>query len=449
MAGRYVMAAAVLALSPVAMAQQVETSGTGRPLVLKEVPMKAAVDVIVRQMTREPYVLCDRALNDNRPVSLRLPAYALKFDTLAGVLRSYGYQVRNDRGVLYVCPQTNTTGQASVVPIGGNVPMGNPLDPSLSGPVALPQKLAEGTESTGQSPVPAVPLDLALLGYRPSYVDPADLQAATSPLFEHVKVQVVAGSGVVPAIFGQGPRDDVERWDKMVRYLDRPSDAVEVQALLVEVTSSERKGFGVSAVLDVVRKGVGFSIGAPLDGDSLSFRAPNFSAVASAVGSDARTRIVSSPRLRGRAGEKLMLNVGQQVPTLGAIVLGTDGRSTQSVEYRQSGTTLEITAKLYRERIGLDVRQELSAFAVTQTGVNNSPTLATRSIATAVDMSDGDWIILGGLSGEDGGTTRTSLLGLIPTGRERRASKTELVLLLNVRRVSVFSDRGQVAEVAQ
>ncbi|BHI52504.1 hypothetical protein JNE25005_47750 (plasmid) [Escherichia coli] len=50
--------------------------------------------------------------------------------------------------------------------------------------------------------------------------------------------------------------------------------------------------------------------------------------------------------------------------------------------------------------IGLDIVQQLSNFAKTDTGVNNTPTLIKRGSVHVGELSDGDIIVLGGLAGE-------------------------------------------------
>lgn len=44
------------------------------------------------------------------------------------------------------------------------------------------------------------------------------------------------------------------------------------------------------------------------------------------------------------------------------------------------------------------VDQQISDFASTRSGVNNSPTLTKRSLITTVSTRDGELIVLGGLT---------------------------------------------------
>jgi type II secretory pathway component GspD/PulD (secretin) len=274
-----------------------------------------------------------------------------------------------------------------------------------------------------------------LLGYRPDYIAPEVLAEAVKPLFPDVRFSVVRGAGQRAGLFASGPVEAVERFEKMAQYLDRPPEAVEVQAIIVEVSSGTRSGFGVSMVLDALRSTVGFTIAGPQLENQLSFRSGSFDAVLSAVASTSSARVLSSPRLRGRSGEKLRLQVGNDVPTLAAVIDRPSGSTQQSILYRSSGTIFEVVPDVLGKRIGVALHQELSAFAATETGVQGSPTLTTRQLDTTLDLESGEWAVIGGLTAGNTDTTRQSLFGLVPIGKTKTERRSELVLLLNVRTV--------------
>jgi type II secretory pathway component GspD/PulD (secretin) len=283
-----------------------------------------------------------------------------------------------------------------------------------------------------------------LAGYRPDYVSPGALLAAVEPVFPGVKFSVITGEGQRPALFASGPVEDVARFKEMAAYLDRVPDAVEVQAIVLEVTSTDRSGFGVSMVLDALRSGIGFNIAGDQQSNSLTFRSGSFDGVLSAVAATSNAKVLSSPRLRGRSGEKLRLQVGADVPTLGTVVENPSGSTAQSIQYRSSGVIFEVVPTVFGKRIGLSVHQELSAFAATETGVRGSPTLSTRALDTTLDLESGEWAVIGGLTSQEDTLSRQSLLGLVPLGKTRVKRETELVLLVNVRRVQVQSRSAAV-----
>lgn len=112
---------------------------------------------------------------------------------------------------------------------------------------------------------------------------------------------------------------------------------------------------------------------------------------------DSRFHVVSSPRLRVRNGAKASFSVGSDVPVLGQISY-SDNKPIQSIEYRSSGIILSVQPKIRQHLIELSIDQQLSNFAKTDTGVNNSPTLIKRQVNTEVSLADGDIILLGGLA---------------------------------------------------
>lgn len=437
-------------------------SETGRRLQVDKVPFSVAVEALMRRVSERPFVLCDVALADKRVVSLRLEPWQLKLSVVRGVLGSYGYRVTDSEGVLYVCdgkdrspqggssaPSVGSGGPAGVASVSspGNAPVGSGAGFGVGSGNGLPRGAGNPLEPSAVAPAPARvrPEDSQLSGYRPDYVTPAALLETVRPLFEHVTFSLVQGGGQRPALFASGPIPEVARFEELVRYLDRPVQSVEVEAIVLEVTDGARSGFGVSLVLEQLGKGLGFNLGSMVEGNSLTFSGGSFDAVLSAVTGSSRVRVKSSPRLRGRSGEKLRLQVGDDVPVLGSVVENPSGSTSQSVVYRSSGAIFEVTPEVLGQRIGLQLHQELSAFAATETGVRGSPTLSTRALDTTVDVAPGDWVVIGGLTSDQSTAQRQSLLGLVPLGKVASSTRTELVLLVKARAVGLESGSSRLA----
>ena len=89
---------------------------------------------------------------------------------------------------------------------------------------------------------------------------------------------------------------------------------------------------------------------------------------------DSRFHVVSSPRLRVSNGAKAAFSVGAEVPVLGQVSY-SDNKPVQSIEYRSSGVILSVQPEIRQDLIELNIDQQISNFAKTETGVNNSPTL--------------------------------------------------------------------------
>ena len=106
----------------------------------------------------------------------------------------------------------------------------------------------------------------------------------------------------------------------------------------------------------------------------------------------------------------------------------------QSVTYRSSGIIFEITPEVLDGVINLSVRQELSNFAETTSGVNNSPTLVKREIKTNISANSAELIVLGGLI-ENKNTASTAGLSFLPaflSAKSNSNDKTEIILSLYV-----------------
>lgn len=151
---------------------------------------------------------------------------------------------------------------------------------------------------------------------------------------------------------------------------------------------------------------------------------------------DSRFHVVSSPHLRVSSGNEGRFSVGSDVPVLSSVTY-KDNTPVQSVEYRSSGVIFTVKPLITQHIISLDVNQQLSNFAKTETGVNNSPTLIKREIATNVNLQDGDIIILGGLAENKDSKANTgfSFLPDVFKSKSDEKTKTDIMIALQVKKV--------------
>ncbi|MFP3427732.1 hypothetical protein, partial [Pseudoalteromonas sp. SIMBA_162] len=76
---------------------------------------------------------------------------------------------------------------------------------------------------------------------------------------------------------------------------------------------------------------------------ALRFSSTVLDAAISALDADSRFKQVSDPHVRVVSGERVRLNVGAQVPTLGSISYqGQSGTPVQSVEYQDAGLIFDV-----------------------------------------------------------------------------------------------------------
>jgi len=175
----------------------------------------------------------------------------------------------------------------------------------------------------------------------------------------------------------------------------------------------------------------------PLD-SFVQLKTSTIDAVLSALSTDSRFKIVSSPLLRIASGRNGRFSVGQDVPVLGSVAYPTGaGQAVQSVEYRSSGVIFDLSAEVRQDTTDLVINQQLSNFVATDTGVNNSPTLIKREVRTSVSMGSGDIVLLGGLA-ENKTTNASTGLSFLPSflkANSDETTKTEILLVLQLQKV--------------
>lgn len=239
-----------------------------------------------------------------------------------------------------------------------------------------------------------------------------------------------------------GNASEVRELRRLLPELDRQPGEVVVRGWVYEVTNTTDKNSAFSLVAKLFN-GVGGSLSASngptdADGTALRFTSNYLNLVISALNSDTRFKQISDPHVRVLSGNRVRLNVGSQVPTLGSISYqGSTSTPVQSVQYQDAGLIFDVRPTVMADAIEVELQEQMSSFVATTTGVNNSPTKNTRQMATTVSMKDGEVIVLGGLVQETNSASVNSP-GWLPKfldGHGSSKGKTEVLLVLQVQRV--------------
>ncbi len=241
-----------------------------------------------------------------------------------------------------------------------------------------------------------------------------------------------------------GNAKDIERLKTLLPQLDTPVGEVLVRGVVYEVTTGSHEGSAFNLALSLLSSKLAIGVGgtvasavAPGEG-FLRFKNASIDAVYSALSSDSRFKVVTNPRLRIQSGKSAHLTVGQEVPTLGAVSYPQGGGTpVQSVTYRSAGVIFDLSPTVHESQIDMQVRQQISDFAKTETGVNDSPTLTKRELDTTVSLGDGEMILLGGLQ-QDKQTDKRVGLSFLPRVFDSTSgndSNTEVLVLLQVNKV--------------
>jgi general secretion pathway protein D len=224
-----------------------------------------------------------------------------------------------------------------------------------------------------------------------------------------------------------------------VLTVKRSAAEVFVSGTVYEVSTGKSESSAFSLALDLIGRRLGLNIGGALPvGSSITLKTSALDLAISALSGDSRFKAISTPRLRVKSGSQARLMVGQDVPTLSSVSYPSGGAAVQGIEYRSSGVILSLTPTCFQESIDLNVDQQISDFAATSTGVSASPTLTKRSLSTSIRVSDGELVLLGGLTSAKS-VASTSGLPFLPRLLRDNASsdnQTEVLLLMQVNRVS-------------
>ncbi len=182
----------------------------------------------------------------------------------------------------------------------------------------------------------------------------------------------------------------------------------------------------------------------------------NISAVLSALASNTKVNVISSPHVMVTDNQVAKINVGASVPVQGqSTITGGTGSAaiTTSVSYVDTGVVLSVRPHINAGGlVTLEVAQEVSDVQPTSTGVNTSPTINKRAAQTTVAVQSGDTMVLAGLINDDktNGSSGLPLLSEIPVvgalfgAKADTNNRRELIITITPR---VVNDTTQAREV--
>ncbi len=165
---------------------------------------------------------------------------------------------------------------------------------------------------------------------------------------------------------------------------------------------------------------------------------------------DSETKLIAKPQLRGAEGQKLTLNLGDDIPVPSTVFtpLATGGSNVNpltSFNYRSVGVILEITPRVtFENEIILDLLVESSTLGrdVNIAGAN-LPSFGSRKVTTKLRLRDGESNLLAGLLREDErrslrgipGILRLPVIKQLFSSNDTSIAQTDIVMLLTPRLV--------------
>lgn len=274
---------------------------------------------------------------------------------------------------------------------------------------------------------------------------------------------------------------DYETIQTALRQLDVPRRQVKVEVLVAEVALDDSLRFGVEWFIRG-RSGVTGALRTAESGrESALPRVPTLPGVAGAnpdvrgtvrpigglqlidvvggdvravleaLGTEGRSRTLSTPNISVLDNEKATINVGRQISVDTGTQTGSGGVTTTSRQYISTGVILNVTPRINAGgRVTLEVDQEVSS----PTSSEPNPPIASRKAKTVVNVASGETMVLAGLISKttDGGSSGVPLLSKIPVlgalfGTQSYTKReTELVILITPQVINNSDDSRAVME---
>ncbi len=174
------------------------------------------------------------------------------------------------------------------------------------------------------------------------------------------------------------------------------------------------------------------------------------SAVVRFLENDTETKLIAKPQLRGAEGQKITLNLGDDIPVPSTVFTpfaqgGANINPLTSFNYKTVGVVVEMTPRVtFEDDIILELTVESSSLGPSITiGGQSLPSFGTRKVQTKLRLRDGESNLLAGLLREDERKSlkgfpsllRLPILKQLLSSNDREVKQTDIVMLLTPRLV--------------
>lgn len=136
-----------------------------------------------------------------------------------------------------------------------------------------------------------------------------------------------------------------------------------------------------------------------------------------ALNTDNKNDILSTPSIVTLDNKEAAFNVGQDVPVLSGSQTTSGDNIYSTVERKTVGTKLKVTPQINEgDSVLMEIEQEVSSVDTSATSSSLGPTFNTRTIQNAVLVKSGETVVLGGLMDDASKqeVSKVPLLGDIP-----------------------------------
>ena len=248
--------------------------------------------------------------------------------------------------------------------------------------------------------------------------------------------------------------------EKIIEANDKPRAEVMVDVQILEVSRERTKAYGLdlgtySAALAFSPESAPSDAAKPFNLNTISqgvstadFYLSVPAAVVRFLESDSQTKVLAKPNLRGTEGQKLELNLGEDVPVPSTTFTplaggGSNVNPLTSYGYRTIGIIVSMTPRVtYDGDIILEITIENSARGQdSNIAGQNLPSFFSRKVSTKLRLRDGESNLLAGLLREDERRSLTGFPGILRlpivkqlfSNNDNLIRQTDIVMLLTPR----------------
>ncbi|HTE20738.1 MAG TPA: secretin N-terminal domain-containing protein, partial [Armatimonadota bacterium] len=254
----------------------------------------------------------------------------------------------------------------------------------------------------------------------------------------------------------------------LIDQLDVEVKQVLLEAIVTEVTLDKSVRFGIDYFFKDLRnqiEGV-FPVlpsTGPLGADPLTsglrytILRGDFRAVVTAVASDDRIRILSTPSVFTANNQEAEIDVTDSIPYLKGTTVGFGGQTTTNVDFIEVGLILNVTPRITADgMVAVDVYQEDSNLVQFRNVGNDAqaPITTQRVTDTSVTLRDGDTLVLSGLQKTSRNRVQNKipvlgdlpLIGNLFRSVSKRDQRTELIVFLTPRVINNADEARRLSD---
>lgn len=229
----------------------------------------------------------------------------------------------------------------------------------------------------------------------------------------------------------------MKEMEDIIAKLDIRRAQVYVEAIIAEISTGNTAQLGIQwgnieggAVMfagDTVQTSAaslisnGFNGLAGTQGGMVGFFRGNWFGLMTALGTDSKSDVLSTPSVVTLDNQEAEFDVGQEVPVLTGTQQNLASSSSdtvyQTIERKEVGTKLKFTPQINEgDSVRLDIEQEVSSVDSATSSSTLGPTFNKRTIKNSVMVRSGDTVVIGGLMNHNTSELvyKVPLLGDIP-----------------------------------